>query len=319
MVKLHARLQACSFVIAAVVLPALAQTSGKSSAATCSTAPTSLTAFTFERTLNLVSATGTALGAATSQVGVFTTFTPNINPTVLAAVVSGAQEVREQASLNTTTNVLTVQAFTVAPGSPSPTPPVAINTGQILWNYQVQVNSISFSCQPVPSILITGTIANNFPVTPFGNASGALAAVGIGYTTDNPPKLNNVVTLIPGLAGLYSASATGTLTFPSASVTPPGTAGNAPVIVFTPGPTQQSINRQFQLDASKSTDPNGLQLTFSWTQVNTNISAAIANANTATPLVMFGGGQGDYTFQVVVTNSKGASSTAQTTISYFGR
>jgi hypothetical protein len=300
-----------SLFLAMAVIPALGQTTG-----TCSTAPTSITNFNIERSLNLGLTSGSSAG---SQVGLFTTLTPALSPAVVAAVLTGAVEAREQFSLNTTSNVLSIQGFTAAPGSPSPTPAQNINSLAVLYIYQVQVDKIYFSCKPVPSVLMTGTIINNFPNTPFGNANGALVAVGFGYTTDNPPKLNNVTILVPGVAGLYSAAAVGTLTLPSASVNPPGTANTNPTVVFTPAATQTVFQKQIQLDASKSTDPNGLQLTYVWTQLNSNIAAGISNGNTATPLVTFAGGKGDYTFQVIVTNSKGGSSTAQTTISYYGQ
>jgi len=291
-------------------IPAVAQTTNP---ATCSTAPTSISSFNIERSLNL------GLSGTASQGGLFTTLTPNLNPAVVASVLSGAVEAREQFILNPTSNVLSIQGFTAAPGSPSPTPVQNINSSSSLYLYYIQVDKIYFTCQPSPSVLITGKIVNNFPNTPFGNANGALVAVGFGYTTDNPPKLNNVTVLVPGVAGLYSAGAVGTVTFPASSVNPPGSSNTNPVVVFTPAATQTVFQRQIQLDASKTTDPSGLQLTYAWTQVNTNIAAGISNGNTATPLVTFAGGKGDYTFQVTVTNSKGQTSTAQTTITYYGQ
>jgi hypothetical protein len=251
-----------------------------------------------------------------NNTGVFTTMTPSIPANILSAIASGALEAREQMNLNTSSNVLTVTGFTVQPGSPSPTPPSAINNASLLQSYQVNVDKIAFSCQPVPSVLITGKVAVNFPKTPYGDITGSLAAVGIGYTTDNPAKLNNVVVLVAGVAGLYSASASGTLTFASSSVTPPGS-NTGPTIVFTPAATQATAQKQIVLDASKSTDPNGLQLTYLWTQMS-GPASAINFANTATPLITFAGGKGDYVFQVAVTNSQGVMSTATTTITYNG-
>jgi hypothetical protein len=194
-----------------------------------------------------------------------------------------------------------------------------LNIGSGLWRYNVQVEDVHFSCQPVPSALIVGRIQQNFPDTPFGNANGALIAIGMGYTATPTPTLNNVTVLIPGIAGLFSPGAVGTVTFPTSSVTPPGTTPQTPTIVFTPGQSQTTFNRQIFLDASRSTDPRGLQLTYAWRQVNSNIPAGINNGNTATPLVTFNGGQGDYVFEVTATNSQGQSVTAQTTITYYGR
>ncbi len=285
-------------------LPVLAQT--PTTPATCTTAPTSITTFNTERTLGL----GTG--------SVFTNMTPNIPSDVLNSVTSGALEVREQASLNTDKNVLSFQAFTVAPGSPNPTPVNTIPSNSVLWRYQIQVENMYFSCQPVPSVLIVGKMTTNYPVTPFGSLNGSLVAVGLGYTTDDPPKINNFTVLVPGVAGLYSGEAMGTLEFPTSPVTPPGTSG-VPTIVFTPGAEQSTAQKQMVLDVSKSTDPNNLQLTFAWTQVNMNVPAGIANANTAMPLVTFSGGKGDYIFEVTATNSKGATATAQTTIHYYGQ
>lgn len=282
-------------------------TGGTNAAATCSTPPTSITALNIERT---VTPTGTTSA-------VFTTMTANIPANVASAIASGALEAREQITYNPSSNTLTITGFTAQPGSPSPTPPNAIPFGSVVQSYQVNVTNTAFSCQPVPSVLITGKVFNNFPKTPYGDISGALIAVGFGYTTDNPPKINNVVVLVPGVAGLYSAAASGTLTFSTPSVTPPGT-NAAPTIVFTPGATQATAQKQLVLDASKSTDPNGLQLTFNWTEVS-GPAAAINLGSTATPLITFAGGKGDYVFQVTVTNSRGVSSTATTTITYNGR
>jgi hypothetical protein len=304
MCTMKLKLLTFGIALAAAVLPSWGQTPLASS--TCSTVPTSIKTFSVERTLAL------------DTTSIFTTMTPTISPALLAAIQAGAVEVRERASLNTGTNILTFQAFTVAPGSPSPTPPSDIQFSSVVWGYDVLIQNMYFSCQPVPSVLMVGKVINNYPVTPFGSVNGSLVAVTLGYTTDNPPSINNFAVVLPGIAGLYSPSATGALTFPNAPVTPPGGDDSAPVIIFTPAAEQSTAQKQLVLDASKSTDPHNLQLSFAWTQVNAAAPAGLSNANTATPIVTFSI-KGDYVFEVTVTNSNGDKSAARTTIHYYGQ
>src|SRR6266496_5504301 len=134
MQRFHSRVfQTCGLFAISGVL-AFAQGTGPTS--TCSTAPTSVTAFNIEQSVNLGLAGGTPGGPAVPNLGspvVFTTLTPNIPPAALPAIVSGAVELREQVSLNTQANLLTVQGFTAAAGSPSPTTPGNINFSALLW------------------------------------------------------------------------------------------------------------------------------------------------------------------------------------------
>lgn len=92
-------------------------------------------------------------------------------------------------------------------------------------------------------------------------------------------------------------------------VVPPSTAptGPAPVVVIAGGNTITTTVRTLTLDASQSSSPAGYTpLTYSWSIAAGN-GAGIVGANTATPTVTLGIPDGEYDFQVVVTDSKGNS------------
>ena len=78
------------------------------------------------------------------------------------------------------------------------------------------------------------------------------------------------------------------------------------------------VTRQYQLDGTASTSADGKPLTYSWTIPQGAPSAGMSQGNTATPVVQFGTIRGTYTFQLTVTDSKGATSTDTTTVNFAG-
>ena len=102
-------------------------------------------------------------------------------------------------------------------------------------------------------------------------------------------------------------------------VPPPG----SPVVTITMGGTvvtNQNLTvtqKFFSLDASKSTDPNGLPLSYSWT--SSGPSPSLTGANTATAQVQLDGGAGGYVFTITVSDSSGATATGTVTLTYVGR
>ena len=266
-----------------------------------------LTAFQIERVLALSN--------------VLTTITPNpaiLTPAVLAAVTGGALEIRERLIYNPSFQTVASTTFLVAAGSPIPTPLSVDVTAQTIAFFVINVGPPVLSTKPYPSILLSGTVATNPNGTPFGNYQGAAAVISAGYTTDSPPKINNVVSLIAGATVAYSPSAAGTLTVMQPATPPGGPNNNAPTVVIAPVGT--TIQKQIRLDASMSTDPNNLALTYSWTVVSpAPFSASIINPTSATPDVQFVSGYNTYTFQLTVTNSNGLSSTGTISILYVGR
>ncbi|HLJ47843.1 MAG TPA: hypothetical protein VKU01_17630 [Bryobacteraceae bacterium] len=286
---------------------------------TCTTAPTTITNFSIERVLTLAN--------------ILTTQTPNIPPAILQAITSGAMEIRERLIYNPQANTLTSTVFLVAPGSPNPTPISTDVTSSTILSYVFTVDRIYSSCKPTPSIMFVGTLSSVSAGSPFGNASGAPVAVSVGYTTDNPPKVNNVVALIAGQVVYYAAAANGTITFPAAPVTPPGsTGGPSPVITggqplgpLSSDPTHptQIFQNGLQLDSSGSSNPSGTALTYMWSAVVPGTTTAksadfLPGTNSASPNIQFTGGRGVYQIILTITDAKGGTGSTSVYIDYEG-
>lgn len=273
-------------------------------AATCTTAPASVASLSIEQVLTLTN--------------ILTTLTPNVPANVLAGITSGGQEVRNRIIYNPTVSTVTVTTFTVATGSPNPTPIGLDITPSQLQSYTLNVDKVYTSCNPTPSILFVGTL--NSTNGPFGNYSGAPGAVSLGYTTDASPKLNNVVEVIAGNVVAYSASANGTVTFPPLPPPSSGPSG-APTIILSPAPpTTGSIQvffNPFQVSAAGSTDPANLALTYTWT--SDKPASFGPSPNVANPLITFQSGASDYKITVTVTNSAGVSATQTFILTYINK
>jgi hypothetical protein len=279
-----------------------AQTSTTTTSSTCTTAPTSITALSIERVLTLTD--------------LLTTLTPNSPTSVLGGLQSGAEEVRTRLIYNPQQNTVTDTTFVVPAGSPIPTPLSTDITSSTLLSYVLTVSEILQSCQPTPSILIVGTITSS-PLSPYVNFQGAPAAISLGYTTATPPVINNVVELIAGSILAYSASGTGTLTFPTVTVTPPGTTTGAPVVVLNPMiPAGEQVFQSPLFVTAMATDPNNLALTYSW---SSSPQANFYPNNEASTNIYFVAGTGTYTITVTVMNSAGQATKQSFTVEYLGR
>jgi hypothetical protein len=258
--------------------------------------PPTLQSFNIERVLD------------TKQV--LTSLTPNLPPVVAAGLAAGTLELRESFNFNPTNQVVSFNAFVVQAGAPIPTPPSPSLTASIFSIASMSVDKIYSSITPRNSLMLTGTMGTNSPVSPYGSLSGAPTVLSFGYSNDTPPKINDVVVLIAGSAVEYSASAAGTLTFVTAPPPPPP--GSTPQIVIS-SPTSV-YTKIADLDASQTTSPN-LPLSFSWVVVNGN--ADIARATSAKALAYLNGGFGLYVFKLTVTDAKGNMSTQTVNINYY--
>jgi len=269
------------------------------------------------------------LERAVALTGLSSTLTPTIPAATAAAIAGGALELRQQLTLNTTTNVITLTDFTAQPSSTSPTPVANIQFSSVLSTESFTVDKVYASCKPKPSLLITGFITQNYPVSPVGNLIGIPAAISIGYTTDTPAKVNNVVVVYAGLASIYSGAAVGTLTFPASSVVPPGSNAGAPVIVVAGGLNQSTAQKQIGLDFSQSTSPLNLAITFAVTQVAPPLAdgtpgsgipqgAGVNLVSNGQALITFSGGKGTYAFQITATDTGGRTSNQVVVVQYNG-
>jgi len=305
--KLWNRLGA-SLAIIALAAVAFGQTT-TTPPATCAAPATGLTALNFERVIPLAD--------------ILYTLTPNAPVSLLAALAGGALEIHEILIYNPQLGTVTSTLFAVAAGSPLPTPNFNFTTGVIQVS-TVKVSQILFGCSPVPSMLIVGTGSTTSGV--FGAYTNVPAAISIGYTTDSPPKINNVAEVAAGVAVAWSATASGTLTVPAAPTVPPPP-GTGPTIIVTysngsvttpamPNTTIQAGSSPFLLNASSSTG-NGA-LTFAWSSSANSPVAFVATSTPGQILVQFPG-PGDYTINLTVKDSTGASSTFSVTLEFLGR
>jgi len=256
-----------------------------------------LQSFSVENALqaNQILATGTA------------TLPPNVAAGI--AMVPPALEIRQSVSLNSANSLLSLNLFPVQIGAALPTPPGSVASTAIFSTLTIKVDKTYTSCTPNTSVMFVGTVATNSPASPFGNLTGAPAAVSIGLTNDATPKITNVVTLVAGTVVEFGAAGGGTVNFTASSVTPPTTTGGPTVVVIAPGLVAFRI---VDLDASGSTG-NG-PLTYQWTVVAG--AASVSNATSAKATGTILGGAGTYTFRVKVTDSGGNVATKDVIVQF---
>ena len=92
---------------------------------------------------------------------------------------------------------------------------------------------------------------------------------------------------------------------------PPPVTNQPPTVTISGAPIIETIYRQIPITAV-ATDPDGDTLTYSWRSVRSQ--AAVLNASSATATVQLPENQGDWEFEVTVTDSKGASATARVVV-----
>jgi hypothetical protein len=262
---------------------------------------------------------------------ILTGITPTLPANVLAALAGGALEIRETLIYNSQANTVTSTVFAVPTGSPIPTPPAELaNLGSALVAaVTMSVDKIYVTTKPFMGIMFVGTDTQS-TVTPYGSYQGAASAISVGFTpataasgttSATPATVNTVVESVAGAIVLYSPTATvNTLTV---TTPPPGGGGGsttgAPTVVIAGGVNQTVTTRNIALDASQSTDPNGLALTYQWSVTGGDQNVSLLHGTSAVASAQLGdNGPNTYVFTVTVTNSAGQSTTVTVTINYVG-
>lgn len=249
---------------------------------------------------------------------------PNIPAGIFQQLQAGTLQARQRTTYNPDRNILTVWIFTSGPNDPLPTPPgnlpqaVAPRTISL---FEIAPEAILQSSSPTPNILFAGRVVSNNVTSPFGDLTGATAAVSLGYDPENAGTFTLLGGTVAGSHVTFSPAGRGTLRITggdngNGGGNGGGIPGNrAPMVVIDPLPSMTTV-RVLGLNASRSSDPDGDPLTFQWRSIGRQ--AAMSNANTAQPQVQFGGEVGEYVFEVTVSDNQGNSSTGRATVTYIG-
>ena len=276
-----------------------------------------LTAFNIERTI--------ALNDILSPI------TPNLPASVLASLAGGALEIHETLVYNSQANTLTSTLFALPTGAPIPTPPAELaNLGTALVaDVTMTIDRIYVTEKPFMSVQFVGSDSQS-TVTPYGSYQGAVSTVSVGFTNATaaagttaaaPATVNTVIETVAGAIVLYSPTATVntlTVTTPPPSGGGGGTTG-VPTVVIAGGVSQTVTTKNINLDASQSTDPNGLALTYQWSVTGGEQNVSLLHGTSAVASAQLGdNGPNTYVFTVTVTNSAGKSTTVTVTINYVG-
>jgi hypothetical protein len=212
---------------------------------------------------------------------------------------------------------MSFQLFVVPAGTPLPLePPPPTILPSTLSFIEVKVDSIVFSDKPVPGIVLLGKVVFD-PLQTLGtDLVGAVNVTTFGYEEGTPAKFSIWSGTIPGSLLTYVPLALGTLRIVKPLPPPPPPANQTPVAIITPD-NQRVINPWIILDGTKSYDPDGDPITFSWRSVG-QPAAVILAPTSPSPQVQFLG-RGEYTFELTVTDDKGLSGKATSTVLYLGR
>ena len=167
---------------------------------------------------------------------------------------------------------------------------------------------LSFVAEPNPSPTRGGPVVLRWTTE---NAIDAIIG-GVGTV-----PLNGSITVNPTADTTYTLTANGRRNNAQATVTvrvpagppPPPEGDNRPPVAVV-GPDIETNALIVTLDGSRSFDPDGDPITYSWRSLGPQV-AEVDGGNSPNPQVRMSGGNGSYVFELTVTDSRGATGTAR--------
>jgi hypothetical protein len=277
--------------------------------------PTVTTTYVLTATKNGVSSTAQATvtvnGAGGGGLPVIASFTANP-----ASITAGQISNLAWATRNATTVSIT-QVGAVVPNGSVAVSPVATTT------YTLTATNATGSVTAQATVTVGGSggsvTITSFTATPPTIAAGGSSVLACAATGAVSVAINGVVTqggtatatVSPAQTTTYTCVATGAnKQTASQTVTVTVTASGAPVVVISGGNSQYVNRRNIVLSATVS---GSGPFTYLWTANNYG-AISLTNATTATPNVVLPPDLGAYGFTLVVTDSKGNSTTTMVTL-----
>ncbi len=168
---------------------------------------------------------------------------PSFPDPVLAGLQAGVIEIHQRFIYNSAQRTMEQLAFVVPANSPVPFPDPS--AAPVADHYLVQVENVSISTSPRPSVILSGHASTNDALTPWGDITGAGITLTFGYrAAGGAVQFGPILESVSPLYGLYTNSGAGSLSLaPSAQKCTLGTLNG--VYMFTLGGSLQNTSGGF--------------------------------------------------------------------------
>ena len=141
---------------------------------------------------------------------------PSFPDAVLAGLKAGAIEFHQRFIYNSAQGTLEQFALVVPANSPVPFPD--LSTALVADHYFVNVESVTLSNSPRPSVILSGHATSNDVPTPWGDITGAGVTLTFGYRAAGASvQFGPVLESVSPLYGLYTDTGAGSLSLSPSS------------------------------------------------------------------------------------------------------